>query len=690
MIILSCNNLTKSFGVDTILENISFSIMEGDKVGIVGINGTGKTTLFKILNGIYGYDSGDIFTSKGCKIGYLEQNTNFQSDNTVYGELLTVFEDVIRKEQEIRQLEKDIANLSKGKINTIELSDDRGDNSSDNKNGSDFDKGIVNVTQDEDVKMDNVDNSDGNNRLELLMEEYASKLESFEKNHGYSYKSEVMGTLRGLGFKDEDMDKPINILSGGEKTRVLLGKLLLTKPTLLMLDEPTNHLDSDAIEWLEGFLRAYDGTVMIISHDRYFLDQSVNRIFEMSNKKLTSYNGNYTQYIEKARQQREIELKNYENQQRIIKKQEESIQRLKSYGREKHVKRARSKEKMLDKIERLEKPMGSQKKARFNFQSCFMSGNDVLKVEGLEKKFDDVSLFKDVEFEIYRGEKVALIGPNGRGKSTIFNILMGEDKNYEGRYKFGQNVKPTYFNQEHTNLNFNNTIFDEIHESNPHFNNTEVRNLLAAFLFTDEDVFKPIRLLSGGEKARVAILKLILSESNMLLLDEPTNHLDIDSKEVLEEALLEYDGTLFTISHDRYFLNTVVDKIIVLSENGVEIYLGNYDYYIEKRNMQREKEALNSAEKIEKSKLEKTKTQIKEEKKKEKEERRLHTQSKKEIEDLEYEIESLEKQIKGLEYMLYQEEVYSSPEKMKEINIEKSDCEKKLERLYAKWEEKNL
>lgn len=637
MIILSCNNLTKSFGVDTILEDISFSVKEGDKVGIVGINGTGKTTLFKVLNGIYGYDTGEIYTSKGCKIGYLEQNTNFQSDKTIYEELLSVFSDLIAKEEELRSLEKEIAQMSK----------------------------------DEHDKVD----------LEKMMEDYARKMEEFEKNKGYSYKSEVIGTFRGLGFVDEDMDKPVSILSGGEKTRVLLGKLLLTRPTLLMLDEPTNHLDSDAIEWLEGFLRAYEGTVMIISHDRYFLDQSVNRIFEMSNKKLVAYNGNYTQYIEKARERREILLRNYENQQRIIKKQEESIQRLKSYGREKHVKRARSKEKMLDKIEKLDRPESLSKKARFNFKMCSTSGNDVLRVDGLKKKFDERVLFKGVGFDIYRGEKVALIGPNGVGKSTLFNILKGEDKDFGGEYKFGHNVKPTYFNQEQKTLNLGNTIFDEIQEDNPSLTNTEIRNLLAAFLFTDEDVFKEIRLLSGGERARVAILKLILSESNMLLLDEPTNHLDIDSKEVLEEALLEYDGTLFTISHDRYFLNTVVDKIIVLSENGVDVYLGNYDYFVEKRNMQRDREKLNEVE-VE----QKTKTQIKEERKKEKEIKKQETESKKNLKKIEEEIEFLEKQIKGLEYMLCTEEIYSSPDKMKEVNIEKSSYEKKLEKLYQKWE----
>lgn len=641
MIMLSCNKITKSFGVDTILEDISFSINEGDKVGIVGVNGTGKTTLFKIITGVYGYDSGEIYTSKECKIGYLEQNTNFHSDKTIYEEMISVFDDLRVAEIELRDMEQKIAKLS-------------------NKESSPTEE------------------------LKKLMDDYGKKYEAFEANNGYSYKSAVIGTLRGLGFVDEDMDKEINVLSGGEKTRVLLGKLLLSKPSLLLLDEPTNHLDSEAVEWLEGFLRTYEGTVMIISHDRYFLDQSVNRIFEISTKKLTAYNGNYTEYLKQAKIQKEIDIKKYENQQREIKKQEESIERLKAYGREKHIKRARSKEKRLSKVEKLEKPHEFRKKAKFKFQSRSQSGNDVLRVENLCKRFDDKVLFSGVNFDIYRGEKVALIGPNGVGKSTIFKILMGEENQNDGEFKIGQNVYPAYFHQEQKTLNLKNTIIDEIWNSNPNLTQTEVRSLLGAFLFSDEDVFKEISLLSGGERARIAILKLILSQSNLLLLDEPTNHLDIDSKEVLEEALLEYDGTIFAISHDRYFLNTVIDKILLLSEYGVTEYLGNYDYYVEKKRQQKDMEKLASEFKME----EKTKTQIKEEKRREKEEKQMINRAKSELKKIEKEIELLEKQIQGLEFMLCQEEIYFSPEKSKEVNQEKAEHEKKLERLYQKWEEK--
>ena len=640
MIMLSCNNVSKSFGVETILEDISFSVNEGDKIGIVGVNGTGKTTLFKVITGIFPHDKGDIFTSKNCRLGYLEQNTNFYSEKTIYDEVVSVFSDLIEAEEELRSLEHQIASLS-------------------------------------------AKESSSGDQLKKAMDTYGKKYEEFEKKNGYAYKSEVRGTLKGLGFSDEEMNKPVNVLSGGEKTRVLLAKLLLSKPSLLLLDEPTNHLDADAIEWLEAFLRSYEETIMIISHDRYFLDQSVNRIFEMENKRLTSYNGNYTDYQKQAKINREIRLRQYENQQRDIKKQEESIERLKAYGREKHLKRARSKEKMLDKVDRLDKPQELRKKARFNFVLRHHSGNDVLKAQGLGKSFGDRKLFEGVDFDLYRGEKVALIGPNGVGKSTLFKIIMGDESQDQGEYKLGQGVDIAYFHQEQKSLNLENSIIDEVWDDNPHMTQTEVRNLLGAFLFEGEDVFKNIRSLSGGERARVAILKLILSKSNLLLLDEPTNHLDIDSKEVLEDALKEYEGTLLTISHDRYFLNTVVDRILVLKPNGIEEYLGNYEYYQNKKKEESEKSYLAEMEDL----PSKTKTQIKEERRREKELKKNENKAKKLIKDIEVEIELLEKQIGGLDYMLCQEEVYTSPERTREVNQEKSDLEKRLSKLYEKWEQ---
>ena len=635
MIVLSCNNLYKSFGIDSILENICFTVNEGDKIGIIGINGTGKTTLMKIISGEYGYDDGDIYTSKDCEIGYLQQNTNFLSNNTILEEVLDVFKPLIDMENYLRELEHKIA-----------------------EEGS----------------------KDNSPILEKLMNDYSHTLEDFASKNGYGYKSEAKGVLKGLGFKDEDMDKPINILSGGEKTRVLLGKLLLKKPTLLLLDEPTNHLDSEAIEWLEFFLKQYKGTVMLISHDRYFLDQVVDRVFEIHNKKLKTYNGNYSKFIELSKVEKELELKKYEDQQKDLKKQEESIERLKAYGREKHLKRARSKEKALDKIDVLDKPEAYRKKARIQFNPSISSGNDVLHVNDLSMAYDERVLFKGVNFDIYRGEKVALIGPNGIGKSTLFKIIMKELTPICGDFKLGTNVNVSYFHQEQKTLNLDNTIIDEIWDSNEKLTQTEIRNMLGSLLFEAEEVFKKISTLSGGERARIAILKLILSNANFLLLDEPTNHLDIDSKEVLEEALENYTGTIFTISHDRYFLNTVVDKILVLSENGITEYLGNYDYYINKK---RETEEMSAIVEVE----EKTKTQLKDEKRKEKEQREKEKNNKYKIKNIEQEIEEIEAKIEELNHLLCQEEVYSNPDKSKEVSLEKTNFEDKLSSLYETWEE---
>ena len=635
MIVLSCNNLNKSFGIDTILENVSFTVNEYDKVGIIGVNGTGKTTLFKILSGIYGYDSGDIYLGKGVEIGYLEQNTNFHSEGTIFEEVLEVFKDLIEMETYLRDLEVKIANES---------------------------------------------SNPNSKELEKIMNEYSNKLEKFSELNGYGYKSEAKGVLKGLGFSDEDMDKKINILSGGEKTRVLLAKLLLKNPSLLLLDEPTNHLDSEAIEWLEVFLKQYKGTVIIISHDRYFLDQVVNRVFEIHNKKLRTYNGNYSKFIELSKVEKELELKKFEDQQKEIKKQEESIDRLKAYGREKHLKRARSKEKMLDKVEVLDRPEMYRKKANIKFSPSVTSGNDVLEARDISMGYGDRTLFRNLNLNIYRGEKVALIGPNGAGKSTLFKIIMNSLQPLTGSVKLGTNVHVDYFHQEQKTLNLDNTIIDEIWNDHPQLTQTTLRTMLGAFLFEDEEVFKKISTLSGGERARVAILKLILSNSNFLLLDEPTNHLDIDSKEVLEEALLNYEGTLFTISHDRYFLNTVIDKILVLDENGITEYLGNYDYYIEKKKQAQEMSIVATTE-------EKTKTQLKDEKRKEREQREIEKKARVKRQNIEKEIEEVELKIEELDVLMCQEEVYSNPEKAKEVSQNKSDLEDRLSQLYEEWEE---
>jgi len=634
MIVLSCNNLNKSFGIDSILENVNFTVNEYDKIGIIGVNGTGKTTLFKVISGIYGYDSGEIYTSKDCEIGYLEQNTNFHSENTILEEVLEVFKDVIEMEKYLRNLENKISEESSNTNSTT---------------------------------------------LEKLMNEYANKLEAFSDMNGYGYKSEAKGVLKGLGFNDEDMNKPISILSGGEKTRVLLGKLLLKKPTLLLLDEPTNHLDAEAIEWLEFFLKQYKGTVILISHDRYFLDQVVNRVFEIHNKKLKSYNGNYSDFIKSSAIEKELELKKFEDQQKDIKKQEESIEKLKAFGREKHLKRARSKEKALAKVDVLDKPEAYRKKARIEFNPSVTSGNDVLQLRDISMGYGERILFKNLNLDIYRGEKVALIGANGIGKSTLFKIIMNEIIPLSGDIKFGTNVNVSYFHQEQKTLNLDNTIIDEIWEDNKQLTQTSLRSMLGAFLFEGEEVFKKISTLSGGERARIAILKLILSNANLLLLDEPTNHLDIDSKEVLEEALSGYTGTIFTISHDRYFLNTVVDKVLVLDENGITEYLGNYDYYIEKKKQIQEMNTVEISE-------EKTKTQLKEEKRKEREQREAEKKNRVKRQNIEKEIEETEAKIEEMDVLLCQEEVYSNPEKSKEVSIQKSNLEDKLAQLYDEWE----
>lgn len=637
MIALSVNNIKKSFGVDPVIQDISFTLNEGERVGLVGINGTGKSTLFKIAAGIIEADSGEIFVGKGLKVGYLEQNPDLFSQNSVLDEVLTVFEELKAQEEELRSLEHEIA----------------------------------------------LESSDPHSKvLKSLMDEYSHKMEEFNKNNGYAYNSEAKGVLRGLGFSEEELSKPVNVLSGGEKTRVALSKLLLKKPDVLLLDEPTNHLDTDSIEWLEGYLKQYKGTLLMISHDRYFLDQLVTRIFEIHNQTLYSYNGNYSAFVIQREENEEIETRKYENYQDEVKRQEEIIRQLKSFGREKSVKRARSREKLLDKMETVERPRFLRKKARMTFSLKKATGYDVLHVKNLSKSFGDRSLFSELELNIYRGEKVALIGPNGVGKTTLFNILMGRDSEYDGELKFGANVETTYFDQERGDLDTENMVLDEIWDEYPNLTEREVRTYLGAFLFQGEDVFKEISSLSGGEKARISLLKMMLSNSNFLFMDEPTNHLDIDSKEVLEAAIQDYEGTVFFISHDRYFLNQVATKIILLTPEGISEYLGNYDYYLEKRAQLKEDQ-----EAIRQKPEEKTKTQLKDEKKKEREKREEERKVKKEREKIETSITELEEQLATIDELLCQEEVYSNPEKSKEVSLQKQDIEKELEFLYEKWEE---
>lgn len=631
MLVLSCSNLTKTYIIDTILDNLSFTVEDGDKIGVIGLNGSGKTTLFNILNGEIPQDSGEIYIQKSVQIGYLKQHTSIESNKTVFNECLEVFLPLIEMEESLRNLEHEIS-----------LEGSRGESE----------------------------------KLSTLMEQYANLSEKFLSLNGYGFKSEIKGTLKGLGFKDEDLDKEVNVLSGGQKSRLSLAKLLLEKPDILLLDEPTNHLDIDAIDWLEKFLKDYKGAALIISHDRYFLDRVVNRIFHIEHLKLNVYNTNYTNFMARRKKDLEIYQKHFEDQQKEIKRQEEIIRRFKAYGGERYHGLAESRQKMLDKMKLLDKPMGEQQKSRIKFEPKVKSGRDVLRVEGLEKSFGDFKLLRDINFNIYRGEKVGLIGANGIGKTTLFKIILGELSKDGGEITLGHHVEKGYFDQEMTKLNLNKTIMDEIWDENPTFDHYKVRSILSQFMFIGDDIFKQVSDLSGGEKGRLSLLKLMLSQANFLLMDEPTNHLDIDSKEVLEEAIINYEGTLFVISHDRYFLNKVTDKILELTKEGIKEYIGNYDYYLEKKN-----EILYEEDEEDG----KTKTQIKLEKRKEKELLKEEKVKRREIKALEEEISNQESKLEELDNILCDSSIYDKPEKVVELTKERENLQMELDNLYNQW-----
>lgn len=630
MPVLSCNNLTKSYIVDTVIEDISFTVEDGDKIGVLGLNGSGKTTLFNILAGDIHQDKGEIFIQKDLVLGYLRQHVKIDSQNTVFEECLMVFEHLIGMEKNLRNLEKEIAELG--------------------------------VEGDSD-------------RLASLMNRYANLTEEFQEKNGYGFKSEIRGTLIGLGFTEEDFDKEVNILSGGQKSRLSLAKLLLEKPDLLLLDEPTNHLDIDAIGWLEKFLKDYKGAVLIISHDRYFLDNVVNRIFYLENKTIKVYNTNYSRFMEQRKKDLEVLKRQYEDQQKEIKRQEEIIARFMNYGDSRYIKQAQSRQRLLDKMKLIDKPMNS-KKSRLRFEPKIKSGRDVLSVDNIKKAFDDFVLLEDISFDIYRGERVGLIGPNGIGKTTLFKIVLGEVGYDEGDITLGRNVITGYFDQEMGNLNLDKTVIDEIWDEYPKLNYYEIRTILSQFMFVGDDIFREVSDLSGGEKGRLSLLKLMLSNANFLLMDEPTNHLDIDSKEVLEDAILNYEGTLFVISHDRYFLNRVTDKILELTPEGLKEYLGNYDYYLEKKN-----ESLYEEDEEDT----KTKTQIKLERKKEKELIQKERERKRQIKKLEEEITQTEKSIEEIDSLLYDPDIYEDHERIVELSQKRQELQDELDNLYEKW-----
>lgn len=640
--ILSCNNITKTFGTDTILSDCSFHIEEREKAAIVGPNGAGKSTLLKIIMGRLPADDGTVTISKDKTLGYLAQHQNLSSDGTIYDELLSAKKDIIALEEKIRETEQQMKNAT-------------------------------------------------GEQLDTLLDQYTKMNHQFELENGYAYQSEIVGVLKGLGFTEDDFSLPVNTLSGGQKTRVALGKLLLSKPDIILLDEPTNHLDMESIRWLENYLLGYNGSVIIVAHDRYFLDRIVTKIIEIENTHVTVFSGNYTAYADKKKILRNMQLKEYLNQQREIKHQQEVITKLKQFNREKSIKRAESREKMLDKLEVVDKPAEINDKMNIELNPSIISGNDVLSVSHLSKSFDDNTLFTDISFDIKRGERVALIGNNGTGKTTILKIINDILPADSGEIKLGSKVTIGYYDQEHHVLDPDKTLFEELQDAYPDLNNTQIRNTLAAFLFTNDDVFKYIRDLSGGERGRVSLAKLMLSNANFLILDEPTNHLDMVSKEILENALNSYTGTVLYVSHDRYFINTTATRIIELVGQTTVNYIGNYDYYIEK------KDALtaaalagkpaDSSSAVSAAQKNAQKESAKADWKQSKEEQALLKKKKNELKKTEERITVIEDRLKAIEEESALPEVCTDTARLLELHKESTKLSEELDTLYEKWEE---
>lgn len=631
--ILSCQNISKAFSEQPVLCNVSFHIEDYDKAAIVGINGAGKTTLLRIIVGEQSADEGMVSLAKGKTLGYLAQNQDVNSNHTIYDELLSVKSDIIEMERKIRQIE-------------------------------------LSMKQAEGKSLDD------------LMETYARLTHAFELANGYAYKSEITGVLKGLGFLEEEFSKQISTLSGGQKTRIALGRLLLLKPDLIILDEPTNHLDLNSIAWLETYLLNYKGAVLIVSHDRYFLDRITGKIIEIDQTKATSFTGNYSAYAVKKEQLRTAELHAYLKQQQEIKHQEEVIEKLKSFNREKSIRRAESREKMLSKIEVLDKPTTARTDIHMSLTPRCISGNDVLHIEGLAKSFGKQALFSDLDMDLKRGEHVAIIGDNGTGKTTILKIINNLIAADAGTITLGTNVHIGYYDQEHHVLHMEKTLFEEISDAYPYLNNTEIRSTLAAFLFTGEDVYKRIEDLSGGERGRVSLAKLMLSESNFLILDEPTNHLDITSKEILEDALNAYEGTVLYVSHDRYFINRTASRILELSGGRLTSYLGNYDYYLEKKTASGEKNL--SQESASKKDAPASDTKLDWQAQKE-----MQAKARKRENDLrkcEEAITSLEEQLSEIENSMSQPDVATDVAKLQELTKRQQDLNEKLLPLYEQWE----
>lgn len=632
--ILACNHIKKTFSEEEIIKDATFHINEQECVAIVGTNGAGKTTLLRILVGELDADDGEVIHAKDTTLGYLPQQQGYHSEQSIYEELLAVKSDVIEMDRQIRQTEKE-------------------------------------MTQAEGTE------------LEKLLEKYNRLQTSFETGEGYSYKSKVLGVINGLGFGGEAMHQCINHLSGGQKTRVALGKLLLTEPDLLILDEPTNHLDLESIRWLENYLLNYKGSVLIVSHDRYFLDRIAGKIVEIEHGSVTVFPGNYSNYAKKKEALREALLHQYYNQQQEIKHQEAVIEKLKSFNREKSIKRAESREKMLDKIERLEKPVEYERAIHFELTPSVLSGNDVLRVENYSKSFGDNHLFHDISFEVKRGEKIAIIGQNGTGKTTLLKMINGMEPADNGTAIPGTNVEIGYYDQEHNVLHDEKTIFEEIQDDYPSLTHTEIRNVLAAFLFTGEDVFKPVHLLSGGEKGRVSLAKLMLSKANFLLLDEPTNHLDITSKEILETAVNNYTGTVLYVSHDRYFINKTATRILDLTGQKLLSYNGNYSYYLDKKDTMEKIHLTPEHTDIQKKEDTESKLDWQEQKQLAAKRRKLENQ----YSQIEQKIEMLENEIAALDIELSLPEHATNSAKLTELSREREEKESALAEAMELWED---
>lgn len=634
MIVLSTRDIKLSYGIDVILKSVSFSIQEGDKVALIGANGAGKSSLFKILTKEITEYEGEVFLDRQKSLGYLSQNINLDTEKTIHEEALSVFQHLMDMEDRMLYLEEEM-------------------------------KKPYEEAQHE--------------AHEAAITDYVHLQEKYDMMGGRTYKGEVHKVLRGLGFEEEEFTKRVSILSGGQKTRVALAKLLLSNPDIILLDEPTNHLDLQAIEWLEEYLKSYKGTLLIISHDRFFLDSITSHTFEMIRGEIYTYNAPYTKYLELKEKDYEIKMKAYRHQQEEIARQEKIIERYKSFNREKSIKAAESRQKMLDKIERIEAPPKARSPYKISFDNEIESGTDVLIVENLSKAFEDTRLFENLSFHIRKAERIALIGENGRGKTTLFKMLLDRVTPDQGDIILGKNVTLGYYDQEQSDLHPEKTVMSELHDEFPHLTEREVRTYLGGFLFRGDEVFKEVKNLSGGEKCRVNLLKLMLKKSNFLILDEPTNHLDIPSREALEDALLDYDGTLFVISHDRYFLNKVVHKIFELKEDGIVEYLGNYSYYMDKKLNPNRFQGIEEKET-------RNKTQYQDEKKKKKGREKEEREKKKRLKTLEETIEKMEAEKEALTLSLTTEEVYKDIKKSMEISDKIKEVDDKIKDHYEEWE----